>query len=445
MKQLVWTLLAAALFLWTGCSKSDSATELDVGSESLVWDSDVREYTVKLTANGKWVAESNVYWCDPLKHSGEGSADLHVWVSPNLTSTAREGQITIRSAKATRTIKVSQPAFKGSLDNYVYHLPVVFHVLYKDKTDENQYVKEGHLAKIIDGVNQLYADNQMNIRFEMAQYDNSGDELDEPGVERHEVSFDEYDPSLFLSSRHDDNHQYAEYAYNLKKFINIFVFTFKSDDESSQTLGISTMPIMPTAHQLDSLYTTDAANDYAYVQSPWGCCINNKFIYEWQDDNTYNTRYVVTTLAHELGHYLGLLHAFSDDECNNDDACSDTHICDYDNYVNYINAYINQQVAQGVKTLKMSVVSTRTDCLTLEEYQAHNIMDYAYCFCDELTAQQRARTRYVLQYAPLVPGPKLVLYNTTGVISKGANGEFTIDAPVRPCPAVPKGGGVLLH
>mgnify|MGYP002626058294 CR=1 FL=1 len=172
-------------------------------------------------------------------------------------------------------------------------------------------------------------------------------------------------------------------------------------------MGISNRPIMPSAHPLDSLITTDEANGYAYTVSPWGCCINNEFIHEWQDDTYINPNYIVTTLAHELGHYLGLLHTFSTDECNIDDACDDTPVCDYNSYAAYIVAYIRQKLDEGIRSFSMAELARRTDCATGEEYTAHNLMDYAYCYNDQFTPQQLNRTRQVLWYSPLVPGPKL--------------------------------------
>ena len=354
--------------LAAGCSKSDdSGATLKVSSEKLTWTSDVLLQTVQVTCDGKWTAKSDVYWCAPIQSSGEGNGELAIWVSPNLTSEAREGIVSISSGGTTRRISVSQPAFTGSLDDYVYHLPVVFHVLYKDKSDETQYVKEGHMADILTEVNKVYAANKMNIVFELAQYNDKGEKLEEPGVVRHEVNFDDYVPEEFLSSQNEDNRQYAKYEQNLKKYINIYVFRFKQEDEKGTTMGISNLPIVPLSHPLDSLPATDGANDYAYTTSPWGCCINNENIYQWQKENELNPRYIVNTMAHELGHYLGLLHTFSEDECRMDDACSDTHICDYVNYVTYMSAYIREQKDKGVE-----IFNRYNGCLPIPSNQKLN-------------------------------------------------------------------------
>ena len=437
MKQIISIMLLTGALL-TGCSKSDDSTMLSIGAESFTWNSDVRLQSVQIKCDGKWTAKSDVYWCAPIKQNGEGNTELPIWVSPNLTGEARQGTIIISAAGTTKTISVSQPAFTGSLDDYEYHLPVVFHILYKDKNDESQYVKEEHMAKILEKVNELYANNDMHIIFELAKYNDEGEELEEPGVVRHEVSFDEYDPNQFLSSKNEDNRQYAKFAQNMKKYINVYVFRFAQDDEKHSTMGISNMAIVPMAHPLDSLVATDAANDYAYTATPWGCCINNEYIYEWQEGNNLNPKYIAATVAHELGHYLGLLHTFSSEECNIDDACDDTNICDYENYVAWVTNYIKEQQDAGVSSFKISDLARRKDCKTLKDYMAHNILDYSFCYNDEFTEQQRKRTRHVLWYGPLVPGPKLVQYNTTGIVTRGNNKKPDITGRIQPCPGIIK-------
>ena len=393
-----------------------------------------------MSGSVSWSAKSDdncKNWCYPFKASGN-SDKIVLWVSPNITNKARSGKVTVQLGGKKQEISVSQPAFTGNLDTYDYHLPVVFHVMYHNKSDKKQNPDKSQFTKILDAVNKLYAANNMHIVFEMAKYNDEGEELEEPGIIRKQVDFNEYDASEFLQDK-----DYADDVLNLKKYINIFVFRFAQPSSDVTSLGLTTLPIVPTAYPLEHLVDTDAANEYAYLTTPYGVCINNEAIDEWQDEKTVNPIYIVATVAHEIGHYIGLLHTFSEIECEEDDGCEDTPISDYNNYIEYITDYIAKQQAAG-KKITIEEVAKRTDCKTGEEFIADNILDYAYTIGDVFTADQKKRTRHVLKYGALTPGPKLIDYNTTGIVTKSTNKSSQRAAASRPgmvqtdpCPKVP--------
>ena len=432
------------LVLLIGCGGDDAGNGGNsggvtiIGGESLTFGSSVTSHAIQLSGSVSWSAKSDdncKNWCYPFKASGN-SDKIVLWVSPNITDKARSGKVTVQLGDKKQEISVSQPAFTGDLDTYDYHLPVVFHVLYKNESDKTQNANASQFTKILKAVNQLYADNDMHIVFEMGKYDRKGDELTEPGIIRKQVDFDEMSPDDFLKDK-----TFSDDVLNLKKYINIFVFPFAKDGGDKITLGKTTMPFLPSAHPLDSLWTSDNVIEYAYLTTPFGVCINSDYINEWQEENMIKPTYIVSTVAHELGHYLGLLHTFSEHECEDDDACDDTPISDYENYISYILKYQEDEKAKGRDSFTFKELGTREDCITGKEFLATNILDYAYTSAEEFSPQQKNRTRHVLKYGVLMPGPKLVEYNTTGYVTKRAANRAFAPAPgfvkTTHCPKVP--------
>ena len=432
------------LVLLIGCGGDDAGSGGNsggvtiIGGESLTFGSSVTSHEIQLSGSVSWSAKSDdncKNWCYPFKASGN-SDKIVLWVSPNITDKARSGKVTVQLGGKKQEISVSQPAFTGNLDTYDYHLPVVFHVMYHNKSDKTQNANASQFTKILKAVNQLYADNDMHIVFEMGKYDRKGEELSEPGIIRKQIDFDEMSPDDFLKDK-----TFSDDVLNLKKYINIFVFPFAKDGGDKITLGMTTMPFLPSAHPLDSLRSSDNVIEYAYLDIPFGVCINSDYINEWQEENMIKSTYIVSTVAHELGHYLGLLHTFSEHECEDDDACDDTPISDYENYISNILKYQEDEKAKGRDSFTFKELGTRKDCKTGEEFLATNILDYAYTSAEKFSPQQKNRTRYVLKYGVLMPGPKLVEYNTTGYVAKRAANRAFAPAPgfvkTTHCPKVP--------
>ena len=293
-------------------------------------------------------------------------------------------------------------------DDYEYKLPVVFHVLYKDKNDQKQYPSEARLKLVLDSVNALYKRNHMNITFTMAEKDEDGKELSEKGIMRHEIDSTSMNPMNFIR----ESSKYGEYTQNIHKFINIYLFHY--DKENEQSMGMSVLPVMPSDHTMEGVPDTTATflNNHTKYANPWGVTINSQYIQESQKWGNINPMCAWNTLAHELGHYLGLLHTFSEDKCEEDDYCSDTKNCDYEAYIDEVELFFKDIKEDA--TVSFWELPQRTDCQTSEKYFAHNVMDYMYTIADSLTNQQRKRTRQVLNYCPSVPGVKIKEPTTRG-------------------------------
>ena len=134
-------------------------------------------------------------------------------------------------------------------DDYIYHLPVIFHVFYKDSKNPKQYISNARLKELLDNVNELYQGNVYNIsldtiesenlhiQFELAEYDLNGKKLKTPGVEYIKIAEDSLDCEEFMRSKSN-----AKYSWNQNDYINVMVYTFKNTDATSTTLGISNVP-----------------------------------------------------------------------------------------------------------------------------------------------------------------------------------------------------------
>ena len=136
------------------------------------------------------------------------------------------------------------------------------------------------------------------------------------------------------------------------------------------------------------------------------------------------------TLAHELGHYLGLHHAFDENEssglsadCIDSDYCEDTPSYNRMAYMMNLKALLQEAVQQG-KTLSMNEAVKRENCKTGQIFSSYNLMDYEISYADRLTNDQRNRIRHVLTYSPLTPGPKKGTADTRNVV------EGKLDLPM---------------
>lgn len=289
-----------------------------------------------------------------------------------------------------------------------YNLPVIFHVFYKDHTDPLQYVSQSRLAEILGAVNNLYKDAaqsvDMNLTFTLATNDEDGKTLSNPGVEY--IQWTESYPIDCDAFMEDNSGKYAKFLWDPNQYINVMIYNFTQDDDNFITLGISHLPFTTT----DSNYLAGLnETEYSYLEKDnlsfaYCASINSLCINEQSSKEEYNTTDVTVTLAHELGHYLGLHHVFSESKeggCEDTDYCEDTPSYDktiYDTNYDYISKNDEANYTFSYLVQRESCDGTK--------FTSHNIMDYSVSNSDQFTADQRVRIRHVLNYSPLIPGPK---------------------------------------
>ena len=328
-------------------------------------------------------------------------------------------------------------------DDYDYHLPVIFHVFYNDNKDSKQYIPVSRLKEILGNVNELYAGDVYNqqldtvasenlhIQFELAEKDENGKTLSTPGVEYIKTSETEFDCEEFMKDKN-----YAKYTWDQNDYINVMVYAFKKTDDNSTTLGISHLPYQVGGYPaIEGL--SDGKNYPLSKPTKFPYCVSLNALYvgkeyegtryttDKQNKNyQYSTADPNATLAHELGHYLGLYHAFaeskdsdgqSDTADNDDDSdyCTDTPSYNRIAYTKWLDEYIEK--AQAIKkdtTFTVKELSKRSNSSN-QEWQADNLMDYSICYSMRFTPEQANRMRQVLYYSPLMPGPKKKRPTTT--------------------------------
>lgn len=319
-------------------------------------------------------------------------------------------------------------------DDYVYHLPVIFHVFYDDPYNKSQYIEYIRLKEILNNVNELFqgdvynvnldttASENVHVVFELAQKDANGKTLSTPGVEYIKVSNSTFDCEQFMKDKNK-----AQYSWNQNDYINVMVYTFKKTSNDSETLGISNLPYQVKGYpEIEGLangknYPLSKPGNFPYCVSLNAAYIDKDFEgsrYTTDKGNSkgyiYHTADPNATLAHELGHYLGLFHAFSEktgdksnsEEADNDedtDYCTDTPSY---NRVAYTKWYI-KKAKEDAKALDMRELVKRGNSQG-KKWQSDNLMDYSVCYSMRFTPEQVHRMRQVLYYSPLIPGPKKV-------------------------------------
>lgn len=426
-------LVSIWMLLFAGCKDSNTEDNLKLELSESSFENISSEGTtlaVEISSSNTWTAETSSTWCKLVPAQGASNQPIKIVVDANLNTTVRDASIVIASSGIKKTITVNQQAGSTSADEYHYELPVIFHVLYKNSGDPLQYVSQNRLAEILNAVNDLYKDRSnsigMNLTFTLATTNPDGETLTSPGVEYIEWP-DSYpiDCDAFMS---DNTGKNVKYLWDPNQYINVMIYNFASDPETNSiTLGISHLPFTTTGNNsLEGLNETK----YSYLELknlnfPYCCSINSLYIDQQSTSTTYNTADVTVTVAHELGHYLGVHHVFSEDENGTYDGCTDSDYCkDTPTYNKvYYDQLVDIQLSLGVRDLP--TLALRENCTTGQKFTSRNIMDYAFSYSDQFTQDQHDRIRHVLAYSPLIPGPKK---NQT---KAGAAIDGVLELPIR--------------
>ncbi len=369
-----------------------------------------------------WSLTGTTDWCHTATTGGRFATSLPVTVEANTGDRERVCELLAISDDVRCAITITQSA----AENIV--LPVVFHVFYSDAEDSLQYVDASRIASILDKVNAYYAGENggqnMNLQFSLATHNPYGAPLDPPGVEYVKQDVPAMDCNEFMT---DNTGKYTPYLWEPNEYINVMLYNFvPSADSDSEILGISHLPYTPESNYLEGTNSTT----YPYLtlenlQYPYSVSINSRYFYEDGSPEQYDPDNISCTLAHELGHYLGLLHVFSDNDnaetCADTDYCADTYSYNYADYLGYVGYAVQNYRGEQL----YNALYQRTSCGG-EIYFSDNIMDYHWVTNYHFTSDQRTRVRHVLHNSPLLPTSRnaVVLRSDVGM----AGGK--IDLPI---------------
>lgn len=369
------------------CAKDIPAPQvLKTSEHNLHFSGNGGSWLLTVNSNTVWMVNGDTEWCSVDKTDGINTDNLIVSVLANDTKQTRTTTLRLISERHEVSVSVEQDTFSGE---HHYELPVVFHILYSDENDTIQNARDEVFVNMIEKCNQLYRNNinsiDMNMELVPATHDPDGNVLPVPGIFRLQRTNSAYfDANKFLN---ESNQADAELLWDPNKYVNVFVFTFTQRN----LLGLSPLPYTPRENSLPGLY----ANNTYYTSIPnfpYGITINNTYINE---ENIYKT------LAHELGHYLGLHHVFAEKDCETEtDYCDDTYSYNRESYDN--------NLAENGAGMTEQQKYQRTSCEGIE-FTSFNIMDYDYSYMNQFTADQFLRIRHVLENSPLIPGPKNII------------------------------------
>lgn len=383
IKAFIFSLLAIVGVL-SCITDHPSPQVLNVSENTLRFSGRGGVWKLYVTSNSDWQVSGSTDWCNTDKITGQNTDEILITVDSNETKVPRSTQLYLQGDRHQATISIQQDTATGE---YHYELPVVFHVLYSESQDTStKSIKPEQILKLVDKCNQKYSDHtnsiDMNLELVVATEDPNGNPLQQAGLNFIKANSINISCDNFMS---ETNKTYAEYLWNPNKYINVFVYNFKE----SNVLGIAHLPYTPRENSLEGL---EENNHYFSNMPAYAHCIsiNRKYIHE---EDAY------ITLAHELGHYLGLYHVFSEKECEGTDYCGDTPNYDRSKY----EASLKEM--ENPATNPQALLRTSCDSEG-QTFTSYNIMDYFYGYQNQFTLDQYKRIRHVLENSPLIPGPK---------------------------------------
>ncbi len=319
----------------------------------------------------------------------------------NTFTTTQAGEHTFHATYKNWKSEAVTITARSPKDYELISIPLIFHVLYNNEpVGQGANISSSDIENIVSIINQRFRNTyytlnypevvqspnhvDTKIEFRLAQYDPNGNLLDEPGIKRYAGykanEWKDIGPqTLFLSENMWSPHDY----------INISV-------ANQNLLNGATSAKSNYEHQLCGTERTDETWEEYFERNSQGG--ENTVVFAGIV-MTMNGLFSHKTLAHELGHYIGLLHVF-DNECYINRWPFGLNDCIEDTQFYNELEYVNPQ-----KSLSKIFYECNTNYLVVHD----NYMDYYRSAEPEtfgtyygFTYDQRDRMREVLQHSPWI-------------------------------------------
>lgn len=422
--RLFYILSLLCLGLGFGACNQDDAPTIELSqTEIMNIPSEGGSYDIRVHSDQTWtVKESDLEWITMARYTNaKGEQMLKLEVQSNLSEVARFAELEVLNKEDKSPLRISQQG-KPAGQELKYRIPLVFHVLYYDPSDKDQNIETSRLYEVLKEVNALYAQNGINLEFYPAAIDPSGEVMAAPGVDRIQWVSSTINPIEVMK---DEENEFLHLLWDPNRYVNVLLYPFSYEN----ILGIATFPLTPEHQPMVGLDPVKFSNlSAADLKQLRGVSINSTwFRSDLDEDNPFKAYVsadllkrqvsIATTVAHELGHYLGLRHVFAEGpegSCVDTDFCSDTP--SYDKRVGY-DAFVSETMSEAVfnpyfkNDFDWKTLFQRTNCDGVT-FESRNIMDYSYSYMDTFTAGQKERIRHVLSYSPFIPGPKKTVVST---------------------------------
>lgn len=265
----------------------------------------------------------------------------------------------------------------GRVAEEVLTIPVIVHVIHNGEVlgqgtniGEAQVMSQieafnEHFRKTGSGANQNPVGSDIEIEFAPALYDQEGNRLDEPGVNRVLSGQDSW-------SRNDiETKIKPSTIWDPYTYFNVWTVQFGAEDA-----GLIGYAQFPPQSGLDGLGPVGgSATTDGVVMSYWAYGTTGENLSRSYDEGK--------VASHEVGHWLGLRHTWGDGNCNVDDFVADTPNANGAKWSSpLLGCPAEDECGDGVRMIE-------------------NYMDYSYDKCTNVfTNDQKTRMRTVMDVSP---------------------------------------------